>query len=136
MASADFSRLALLHNGKFSVAFVMSVRPPRVPTRSFVPYICHIYCKQFRVAIGLRLDLQPYPCLQPDMISVRQTGISPPASFRFAVAGNTLALGYLLPTTGRITDFHRRTCARRAHKIGRGSYQESPLPVIIQQCNC
>ena len=116
MTSADFSRQALLHNCKCSIAFVMSVRPPRVLARSFIPYICHIYCKQFRVVIGLRLVRQPYPCLQPDMISVRQTGISPPASFRFAVTGNTLALGYLLPTTGRIADLHRRTCARRAHK--------------------
>jgi hypothetical protein len=29
---------------------------------------------------------------------------------------DTLAFGYILPTTGRIPDFHRlETCARRAH---------------------
>ncbi|MBQ7840672.1 MAG: hypothetical protein IJ390_09365, partial [Lachnospiraceae bacterium] len=37
-----------------------------------------------------------------------------PASFRFVVTNNTLALGYVLPTTGRIWDFHPlETCAAR-----------------------
>ena len=37
-----------------------------------------------------------------------------PASFRFAVTCNTLAFGYILPTTGRIRDFHPlETCAAR-----------------------
>ena len=47
------------------------------------------------------------------VISIRQTRDLPvvslfphPASFRFAVACNTLAFGYILPTTGRIRDFH------------------------------
>ena len=35
-----------------------------------------------------------------------------PASFRFHLTMNTLAFGYILPTTGRIPDFHRlETCA-------------------------
>ena len=37
-----------------------------------------------------------------------------PASFRFHLAVDTLAFGYILPTTGRIPDFHRlETCAAR-----------------------
>jgi len=40
------------------------------------------------------------------MISVRQTRVLPPASFRFAVTHDTLAIGCILPTTGRIKDFH------------------------------
>ncbi|MBE7004854.1 MAG: hypothetical protein E7425_11385 [Ruminococcaceae bacterium] len=40
------------------------------------------------------------------MISVRQVRGLPPASFRFPVAGDTLALGYILPAAGRIRDFH------------------------------
>ncbi|MGI6003703.1 MAG: hypothetical protein ACOX74_08830, partial [Lachnospiraceae bacterium] len=40
-----------------------------------------------------------------------------PASFRFHLTMDTLAFGYILPTTGRIPDFHRlETCARRAHQ--------------------
>jgi hypothetical protein len=34
----------------------------------------------------------------PDVVSVRQTGSSPPASFRFLVTEDTLALGYVLGT--------------------------------------
>ena len=35
-----------------------------------------------------------------------------PASFRFHLAVDTLAFGYILPTTGRIRDFHPlETCA-------------------------
>ena len=37
-----------------------------------------------------------------------------PASFRFHLTMNTLAFGYILPTTGRIRDFHSlETCAAR-----------------------
>ncbi|MGI6003265.1 MAG: hypothetical protein ACOX74_06490, partial [Lachnospiraceae bacterium] len=37
-----------------------------------------------------------------------------PASFRFHLTVNTLAFGYVLPTTGRTPDLHRlETCAAR-----------------------
>ena len=53
------------------------------------------------------------------VISVRQTGDLPvvslfphPASFRFHLTMDTLAFGYILPTTGRIRDFNPlETCA-------------------------
>ncbi|MCM0705931.1 hypothetical protein NBH08_13565, partial [Faecalicatena sp. BF-R-105] len=43
---------------------------------------------------------------------------SHPASFRFHLTMDTLAFGYILPTTGRIRDFNPlETCAaRRTHK--------------------
>ncbi|HJB04858.1 MAG TPA: hypothetical protein H9715_03800, partial [Candidatus Merdibacter merdigallinarum] len=43
-----------------------------------------------------------------------------PASFRFHLTMDTLAFGYILPTTGRIRDFHPlETCAaRRTDKKG------------------
>ena len=55
------------------------------------------------------------------VISVRQTRDLPvvslfphPASFRFHLTMNTLAFGYILPSTGRIPDLHRlETCAAR-----------------------
>ena len=61
-------------------------------------------------------------------ISVRQTRDLPvvslfphPASFRFHLTVDTLAFGYILPTTGRIPDLHRlETCAAgRTKKIPR-----------------
>ena len=40
------------------------------------------------------------------MISVRQVKVLPPASFSFHLKMDTLALGYSLPATGRLRDFH------------------------------
>ena len=59
----------------------------------------------------------------PFMISVRQASDLPPASSRSHLAVGTLALGYILPATGRIRDFHplerapagrtiKRTCCK------------------------
>ncbi|MCQ5388171.1 hypothetical protein NO348_25500, partial [Hungatella hathewayi] len=40
-----------------------------------------------------------------------------PASFRFHLTMDTLAFGYILPTTGRIPDLHRlETCAAERTK--------------------
>ena len=58
------------------------------------------------------------------VISVRQTRDLPvvslfphPASFRFHLTVDTLAFGYILPTAGRIRDFHPlETCAARRTK--------------------
>ena len=60
-------------------------------------------------------------CMAFYVISVRQTRDLPvvslfphPASFRFHLAMDTLAFGYILPTTGRIRDFNPlETCAAR-----------------------
>ena len=46
------------------------------------------------------------PTYSAFMISVRQASDLPPASFRFPVTQDTLALGYILPAVGRIGDFH------------------------------
>ena len=58
-------------------------------------------------------------CMAFYVISVRQTGDLPvvslfphPASFRFHLTMDTLAFGYILPTTGWIRDFNPlETCA-------------------------
>ena len=60
-------------------------------------------------------------CMAFYVISVRQTGDLPvvslfphPASFRFHLTMDTLAFGYILPTTGWIRDFNPlETCAAR-----------------------
>jgi len=90
MTSADFSQFVV--TADFILCFHPSVRSPQVRAQSFSPSICHIYCKQFRVVIGLWLVLQPYPCLQPDVISVRQTRDLPTPSFRFHLTVDTLGV--------------------------------------------
>ena len=66
------------------------------------------------------------------VISVRQTRDLPvvslfphPASFGFHLTVDTLAFGYILPTAGRIRDFHPlETCAARRTKN-----RKYPLPL-------
>ena len=67
------------------------------------------------------------------MVSVRQARVLPPASFRFPVAGDTLAFGYILPTAGRIRDFHplERAPAGRTKKAHR-SHLASDLWVLYR----
>ena len=106
MASADFSqfvvtthffRIRLLH---------ASVRPPRVLTHSFplyLPYLPQtIPCSYPALAL---LGVLP-SSVALYMISVRQARVLPPSFFRFHLAMDTLDLGYILPTAGRIRDFH------------------------------
>ena len=113
-------------------------RPPQVPHVSFPPSTCHFYYKRFRVVIGLRLVLQPYPRLQPvnDFCSSGQrfalglVGSPNPASFRFHLTMDTLAFGYVLPTTGRTPDLHRlETCAAGRTKNHRRTNDPPMVPV-------
>ncbi|MBR2214854.1 MAG: hypothetical protein IJ849_03725, partial [Selenomonadaceae bacterium] len=61
----------------------------------------------------------------------------PPASFRFHLTMDTLALGYILPTTGRIPDLHRlEMCA--AGRTQKGTSREFLRGAFLLrgQCNC
>ena len=77
---------------------------------NYLPYLfCMVPCRYG--ALSCIADFSSYKTLYA--ISVRQTRVLPavslfphPATFRFAIACNTLAFGYLLPATGRIRDFH------------------------------
>ena len=51
----------------------------------------------------------------PDAVSVRQAGDLPPPSFTLHLAMDALGLGYTLPTTGRVRDFHPLDCAHAGH---------------------
>ncbi len=52
------------------------------------------------------------------VISVRQTRVLPPSSFRFHLTMDTLDFGCILPTVGRIRDFHPlETCAAERTKV-------------------
>ena len=87
-------------------------------------------------------------CMTLYEISVRQTRDLPvvslfphPASFRFHLTMDTLAFGYILPTTGRIRDFNPlETCAARRtiRKAGADAPAlplkhtcQFPLPVML-----
>ena len=74
-------------------------------------------------------------CVTSYMVSVRQARGLPvvslfphPASFRLHLAMDTLAFGYILPTTGRFRDFHPlETCAARrtTQRVSQGTSPDS-----------
>ena len=74
------------------------------------------------------------PTYSAFMISVRQASDLPPASFRFPVTQDTLALGYILPAVGRIGDFHplKHAPAGRTKNSGRYHFRYLPLSVIFR----
>ena len=90
----------------------MSVRPPRVRTHSFSPFVCHIYFLGFRVVIGFKLVAQPYPSQRAlcDFCSSDQ---------RFACTflqipphdGHPWCSAMTFPLLGQSRDFHPLECA-------------------------
>ncbi|EFI38303.1 hypothetical protein HMPREF9010_04704 [Bacteroides sp. 3_1_23] len=65
---------------------------------NFLSYVCSIYTNRFRIAIGLWFVQQPYPrSYALYEVSVRQTRYLPPASFRFQLARDTIAIGCMIP---------------------------------------
>lgn len=70
------------------------------------------------------------PTYSAFMISVRQASDLPPASFRFPVTQDTLALGYILPAVGRIRDFHPLKHA----PAGRTVMKHGNEGIAIQTC--
>jgi len=61
-------------------------------------YLLHLH-RMLLDSLGLRFVLQPYPAyVRLYVVSIRQTGSLPPASFRFHLTVDTLALGYVLGT--------------------------------------
>ena len=92
-----FFRIRLLH---------APVRPPRVLTHSFplyLPYLPQmIPCSYWTLTYAGVLSSSGALY----MVSVRQARVSPPSFFRFHLTMDTLDLGYILPTAGRIRDLH------------------------------
>ena len=106
MASADFSQFVVTTHF-FRIRLLNApVRPPRVLTHSFplyLPYLPQtILCSYW--------TLTCYGALSSSgalyMVSIRQARVLPPSFFRFRLTTDTLDLGYILPTAGRIRDFH------------------------------
>ena len=68
----------------------------------YLPWLLHMLPYSYWALTCLAV----LPAYAAFMISVRQASDLPPASFRFPVTRDTLALGYILPAVGRIGDFH------------------------------
>ena len=106
MASADFSQFVVTaHFFRIRLLYA-PVRPPRVLTHSFPLYLPYLpqsipYSYWTLTFAGV---LSSAGALY--MISVRQARVLPPSFFRFCLTADTLDLGYILPTAGRIRDFH------------------------------
>ena len=120
MASADFSQFVVTTHF-FRIRLLNApVRPPRVLTHSFplyLPYLPQaIPCSYWTLAsFG---TLSSSGALY--MVSVRQARVLPPPFFRLHLTMDALGLGYILPTAGRIRDFHplERALAGRTSKSG------------------
>ena len=84
----------------------MSAGSPQVLACSFSPYTMPWLLNMFPYSYWASTCSAALPTYLAFMISVRQAGDLPPASFRFPVTRDTLALGYILPAVGRIRDFH------------------------------
>ena len=116
-----FFRICLLH---------APVRPPRVLTHSFPLYLPYLpqtipYSYWTLTFAGV---LSSSGALY--MVSVRQARVLPPSFFRFCLTADTLDLGYILPTAGRIRDFHPLERALTGRTAKRGSGFPLPLSLI------
>lgn len=82
------------------------VRPPRLRCGLFPSmYLPHLLV--LPATFGLQRFQPPYPYFPAlYVVSVRQVRGLPTASSRFHLTMDTLALGYSLPATGRLRDFH------------------------------
>ena len=65
----------------------------------------HLHLR-FRVALGFVLTCRLTHLRMPDAIPIRRISGLPPASFRFHLAMDTLAIGYVLGATSCTRDFH------------------------------
>ena len=106
MASADFSQFVVTTHF-FRIRLLNApVRPPRVLTHSFplyLPYLPQTIPCSYRALASLGALPSPAALY---MVSVRQARVLPPSFFRFRLTTDTLDLGYILPTAGRIRVFH------------------------------
>ena len=119
MTSADFLQFVVTTHFFRIRLLDASARPPRVLTHSFplyLPYLPQmIPCSYWTLAL-LGVLSSPGALY---MVSVRQARVLPPSFFRFRLTTDTLDLGYILPTAGRIRDFHplERALTGRTSKI-------------------
>ena len=89
VAHADFSSFVVTTD----VSSSLLMRSPRVRVITFASCTRHIYTIGFRAVLDFVLRRKLVHPIVPDVISVRQVEALPPASFRFHLAMDTLALG-------------------------------------------
>ena len=122
MASADFSQFVVTTHFFRIRLLDAPMRPPRVLTHSFPLYLPHLpqTIPGSYWALTLLGILPSSTALY--VISVRQARVLPLSFFRFCLTTDTLDLGCILPTAGRIRDFHplERALTGRTAKPGRG----------------
>ena len=129
MASADFLQFAVTTHFFRIRLLDASARPPRVLTHSFPLYLPHlpqtIPCSYW--ALFCCANLPSFAALYA--ISVRQARVLPPSFFRFHLTMDTLDLGYILPTAGRIRVFHplERALTGRTNTTGHTWFQVCPV---------
>ena len=117
MGSADFSRRALLRGGECFIVFAVSVRSPRVLTRSFplIPAPFGLCCNLIHASQPIRTTFTGQ-CFAYGFLQT-----SP--------HNDALAFSCILPTAGRIRDFHplERAPAGRTTKTNPGA----PAPGFV-----
>ena len=110
MTSADFSWQSLLHGGEYFMVFAMSMRPPRVPTRSFplipAPFTAGVPCSYWTLVCSATLStlhsLSGYHAL---WVQLLQASGLPPASFRPHLTVTPLPLAAPFPLPGGSGNF-------------------------------
>ena len=124
MTSADFSWQALLHGYESFIAFAMSMRPPRVLTRSFplipAPSTAGVPCSYWTlvclVTSSTLHSLSGYHAL---WVQLLQASVLPPASFRPYLAMTPLPLAAPFPLPGGSGTFTRsNVCPPGTPKMG------------------
>ena len=109
------------------------MRPPRVLTHSFplyLPYLPQmIPCSYWTLTYAGVLSSSGALY----MVAVRQARVSPPSFFRSHLTMDTLDLGYILPTAGRIRDFHPLERALTGRTATKGRPRGvCPLRVLVR----
>ena len=130
MDSSDFLR-QILFQPCFVKKLRMSAGSPQVLACSFSPYTMPWLLNMFPYSYWASTCCAVLPTYSAFMISVRQASDLPPASFRFPVTRDTLALGYILPAVGRIRDFHPLKHAPAGRTTNKRPWEFPPMALAI-----
>ena len=128
MTSADFLWQALLHGDECCIVLAMSMRPPRVLTRSFTlipaPFTVDVPCSYWTLVCTATLST-----LHSLTGQLLQASDLPPASFR--PHDDALAISCTLPTAGRVRDFHPLERVPAGHTVSGQGVSPAQIPVSV-----
>ena len=129
MTSADFSQFVV-------TARLLYLKPRLRDLPSYGRTLSGLYplglLSAVRIVIGLLLPLQHYPCLPAFyQVLVHRANRLPPASFRFHLTMDTLALGYVIPAIRAHSGLAPvRQCSCRAYRQ-RDAYHQASVPYLL-----